>query len=351
MCTRLVRKMFFSEKIKRYLLYSAEKRRFPNKYYLYDPKSHQHDCEEFFFTKFRNPKKHRNIILAFSLLTSMWYETNKNDVEDNVGYLITLAKIALERGDSERAEDILHLCLQISEEHKLHTTVPVIYDILTKIAIGIGDLPKAQELCVTAIEKLTMWGYAEDDYNIIDFKLKLARIYSSSDNERMAKLGFDTCLKQQQGKIVSGDTSEKTGILYITILFWYGVHLIKQNNYVTAKSLINTAYEYSTKFKGLSVKQEMIILYMLSNVHTELGDYESALTCMLNATILGKSISSIDLPLCYMKLGYIYEQMGNIQEAKFAYEEASKYAKMYGFFDILIDAEDALNALHYTKND
>lgn len=282
---------------------------------------------------------------VFSLLTSIWYETHKADVEENLAHLITLAKIALERGDMDRAQDILNLGLQISEEHKVYVGVPHLYDILAKIAISQGDLKQAQSLVTTAIEKLTIWGYADDDYNIVDFQLKLARIFCATGQESLAKVGFDTCLNQQITKIENGDNTEKTGILYINVLFWYGVHLIKKEEYAEAKNMINTAYEFSTKIKGLSVKQEMIILYTLADLNMELQDYNTALTSAMNAVVLCKKIGSVDTPLIYMKLGIIYEKMGFLEQAKFAYEEALKSATTFGYFDIVMDAEDALDGL------
>lgn len=289
---------------------------------------------------------------VFSLLTSIWYETHRADVEENLAHLITLAKIALERGDMDRAQDILNLGLQISEEHKVYFGVPHLYDILAKIAISQGDLKQAQSLVTTAIEKLTMWGYADDDYNIVDFKLKLARIYCATGQETLAKIGFDNCLNYQIQKIENGDNSEKTGILYINVLFWYGVHMIKKDLYEEAKNMINIAYEYSTKIKGISVKQEMIILYTLADLNMELDDYNTALTSALNAVILCKKIGSVDTPLIYMKLGMIYEKMDFQEQAKFAYEEALKSASTFGYFDIVMDAEDALERLkNADKND
>lgn len=291
-------------------------------------------------------------LLGISFLTTLWYNTTeKDDAEDNLAHLITLAKIALERGDVTRAQDILLLGLNLSEEHKLYTTIPYLYDILATISLSQGNIKGAEELLVTAIEKLTIWGFADDHYNIIDFKLRLARIYSATGDEAYAKIGFETCLNQQRTKILNGDTSEKTGILYVNILFWYGVHKMRHNEYDEARCMVNTAYEFSTKIKGLSPKQEMVLMFTLADLNAELGDYKVALSSMLNAIVLGKSIGSTEMPMCYMKLGRIYEKLGFVDQAMFAYNEALKSANMFGFYDLVTDAENALIDLKMKKDE
>ncbi|GLV41486.1 Tetratricopeptide repeat domain 19 [Carabus blaptoides fortunei] len=284
--------------------------------------------------------------ISASLLTSFWYQVNEaDDIEDNVAHLVALARLALEKGDVDRAQEILRLGLKIAEDHKFYSGVVYLYDILSTIALSEGDIKQVENLMTAVIEKLSLWGFPDDHYNIIDFKLRLSRIFSANGSDQLANVGFETCLNQQQAKILSGDTSEKTGILYVNILFWYGVHKLKNNRYTEAKHMISNAYEYSTKIKLLTAKQEMIILYTLADVSTQLGDLEVALTSMLDAIVLAKGIGSVDTPSCYLKLGGIYEKIGFLDKAKFAYDEALKSASVLGYYDIVTNAERALGNL------
>lgn len=77
-------------------------------------------------------------------------------------------------------------------------------------------------------------------------------MYSRSGYNSLANLGFQNCLEQQKAKIIEGDLTEKTGMLYIHILFWYGVHKIRLEKYSEARQMITNAYDYSSKIKGLS---------------------------------------------------------------------------------------------------
>lgn len=288
----------------------------------------------------------RKYVLNVSLLTSLWYQVTETDeIEDNVAHLVALAKLALEKSDVDRAQEILNLALKIAEDHKFYSGVVYLYDILSTIALSEGNIKHVENLMTTAIEKLSLWGFPDDHYNIIDFKLRLSRVYSANGDDDLANVGFETCLHQQQAKILSGDTSEKTGVMYVNILFWYGVHKLNNNHYTEAKQMISNAYEYSTKIKLLTPKQEMVILYTLADVSTQLGDLEVALTSMLDAIVLAKGIGSVDTPFCYLKLGGIYEKIGFPDKAKFAYEEAKKSASVFGYYDIVTNAEDAIRNL------
>ncbi|VEN35818.1 unnamed protein product, partial [Callosobruchus maculatus] len=131
-------------------------------------------------------------------------------------------------------------------------------------------------------------GVPEYDTQIVDFKLRLSRIYSVKNENTLAEIGFRNCLRTQETKIENGDTSTKTGMLYINSMFWYSLHKVKNNEYKTAKKLIDDAYSYSTKIKGLSPYQEMIILYTLADLNTQMEEFDVALQNMQSAILLGK---------------------------------------------------------------
>nr|XP_022914263.1 tetratricopeptide repeat protein 19, mitochondrial-like [Onthophagus taurus] len=252
-----------------------------------------------------------------------------SDIEDNITHLIVLAKIALEKGDIDKAEALLQMGLKICDDYKVSFGMPFIYDILASIAFAQGDSEKAERLLVTVIEKMVQDGVPDTNDHIIDFKLRLARIYSNYKENALAEIGFKTCLNAQKEKIINGDMSTKTGMLYVNVLFWYGVHMIKNARYQEAKKMIDRAYDYSNKIKGLSPYQEMVMLYTLADLNMELGEYDIALRTMQTAVMLGKGISSADLPKCYLKLAKIYMKMGVYDQAQLSAEESEKLARMF----------------------
>lgn len=135
-------------------------------------------------------------------------------------------------------------------------------------------------------------------------------------------------------------------MLYVNIMFWYGVHMIRNERYPNAKKMIDTAYNYSTQIKGLSPYQEMVILYTLSDLNLELGEYDVALNKMQSAVMLGKGISSSDLPRCYAKLAKIYMKMGVFDQAKSSAEEAAKLARIFNKSDIADDVASLIRDIN-----
>lgn len=272
-----------------------------------------------------------------------------SDVEDNILHLMTLARIALEKGDTERAEGILEMGLKISEEHKVYIGVPYMYDILSAIAFAKGNMQKAEHLLVNVIEKLIQVGLPENSNHIIDFKLRLSRIYSSYRESDLAEIGFKTCLQEQLNKIGRGDLSSKTGILYINILFWYGLHKIRVGDYIEAKQMLNTAYQYSTKIEGLSPYQEMVILYTLADLNMELEDNIVALEIIQDTIIMAKGIGSPDLPRCYVKLAKIYKSLNAPQSAKDSAVEGAKLAKLFNDTEVYEEANAFIEEINKSK--
>lgn len=250
-------------------------------------------------------------------LTSLQTQVTQYDVEENIGHLMTLARIALERGDTEKAQAILQMGLKICDEYQSYFAMPYMYDILASIAFAMGKMATAESLLVQvsnfgrikmgstilsndkissdhhflnfqAIEKMVQLGTSETDGQIVDFKLRLARIYSAYSRDNLADIGFKNCLAVQEAKISEGDTSLKTGILYVNVMFWYGLHKIREGKYNSAKQLIDSAYSFSGKIKGLSPYQEMVILYTLGDLNIQMEEYEMALENLHSAVLLGR---------------------------------------------------------------
>ncbi|KAF7281483.1 hypothetical protein GWI33_004729 [Rhynchophorus ferrugineus] len=272
------------------------------------------------------------------------------DVEENLSHLMTLARLALEKGDFERATAILEMGLKICEEYESYVSLPYIYDILASISFALGNMGKAEHILVSAMEKLVQIGTPDNDGQMVDFQLRLARIYSAYDESSLAEIGFRDCLNKQKIKILDGDTSTKTGMLYVNVLFWYGLHKIRNAEHIIAKKLITSAYDYSLKIKGLSPYQEMVILYTLADLHLQLGESSIALQNMKSAILLGKGIGSTDMPRCYLKLAKIYMDLNAWSNAKDSCQEAIKLAGLFNDPVVKSEAEYVLDTINEKLN-
>ncbi|XP_072384166.1 tetratricopeptide repeat protein 19, mitochondrial-like [Diabrotica undecimpunctata] len=252
-----------------------------------------------------------------------------SDVEENIGELLNLVKHALDKGELDKAEAILDMGIKICEEYQSYFSLPYMYDVLASIAFATGKIGKAENILVKAIEKMVQLNIGEDNEQMIDFKLRLARIYSLYREDVLAEIGFGTCLRDQERKIINGDFSTRTGMLYINCLFFYGLHKIGMSEHKTARQLIDSAYNYAMKLKGLSPYQEMMILGTLAELNTELEEYELALQNVNSAIILGKGIGSFNLPKLYLKLAKIYIKLDSEILAEHWLREANNLAELF----------------------
>lgn len=295
-------------------------------------------------------KEHRNgflhLLPALALMSQeLQSQVTVTDVEENVAHLLTLAQIALQKGDLDRAEAILQIGLKLCEDHKIMLAVPYMYDILITIAFVQNDVEKAETLLVNILEKLAQSGVSENDHNIVDFKLRLARTYSGASKRDLAEIGFKTCLEAQKLKILQGDVSSRTGLLYVNVLFWYSIHMVRNEQYKEAKQMLRTAYDYSNQIKGLTPYQEMDILYTLSDLNVELEDYEMALQNILSAILLGNGMSTTDLPRCYVKLARIYVKLGALEQAEKSALEGVKLAKVFSNTEVEEEAQQVIEQI------
>lgn len=277
-------------------------------------------------------------------------EVSQYDIEENISHLMTLARLALEKGDTERATAILEMGIRICEEYENYVALPYMYDILASISFALGNMDKAEHLLVSAIEKLVQIGTPDNDSQVVDFQLRLARIYSAYEKNELAEIGFRDCLSKQKQKILDGDTSTKTGMLYVNVLFWYGLHKIRSNEHKNAKEFITSAYDYSLKIKGLTPYQEMVILYTLADLHMQLGENNLALQNMKSAILLGKGIGSTDMPRCYLKLSQIYMNLEAWNNATESCEEAIKLASLFNDSVVMDEAEYTLQKIQTRAN-
>lgn len=195
------------------------------------------------------------------------------------------------------------------------------------------------------MEKMVQLGVPENDTQMVEFKLRLCRIYSSYNENILAEIGFKNCLRDQKEKILKGDTSSRTGLLYINVLFWYGFHKIKNDSIIEAKNLIDSAYNYSQKIKGLSPYQEMMILTTLGDLNTQLENYDMALQYLRSAILLGKGIGSMEMPKCYLNLGRIYQKIGSTSAARNWLTQAYDLGVLFNDTDVASVAKEILETL------
>lgn len=184
---------------------------------------------------------------------------NYEDLENEIAELTVYARVEIQKGNLDNAENLLSMGINLCKKYQYEDGYPKIYEVLVTIALTKGDIEKAESLLLFIIKKMTYNGTLESDDKVIEFKLKLARIYSSYGENDFAELLFRTCLEVQRRKLRKELVSPSTGKIYVKILLCYGVHMIRNFRFATAKSFIDKAYDYSKNVKNVTTPYHLVV--------------------------------------------------------------------------------------------
>ncbi|XP_073986553.1 tetratricopeptide repeat protein 19, mitochondrial-like [Rhodnius prolixus] len=285
-------------------------------------------CKKKYYFLLRNPTSFpKTVYVSFSFFS--WAVVNvsadyKKDLQDQenewrkeriVSQYISLAEVAIKEGDMDKAVNLLGKALKVSENTCI-IGITCVYDMLATIAFKKGNVSEASQLLEEAIAKLSESNNKEDKNMLVNFSLKLARLYESDGKFDLAELGFRNCVAIQKNKYLKGAHDDETTTLWINSLFWYGKFLAQSKRYQEAKQCFESAYVLIPHVKSIGNEQAMVTLYNLGEMSFATGDNEGALKHLLNAVIIGKSLKSPDLPIYYNKIGLVYLYRGIHNEAK-----------------------------------
>lgn len=269
-----------------------------------------------------------------------------DNAENEMVHNITLASVALEDGNFGKAENILEKTLKSASEKNHQNGIICIYDMLATIALTLHDYDKAEEFLIRVIDRLLRHGAAADDNLVINFSLRLSRVYSDKGDSELADLGYKNCLLNQRKKIRKGDLNNGTQLLLMNILYWYGKFLFKNEKYEEARKCLEECYEIDEKTKQLEPYQLMVVLYHLGNTCHLLGENEDAIKYVLSAISLDRRKNNPDLSYYYSKLGLLYMEKKLYKEAKFWCERGRKAALRYRNKEAVNESDECLEKLN-----
>lgn len=266
-------------------------------------------------------------------------ETQKQEETHlKISKLVARALELVEAENYSAAKTLLYEALHLTDVTKNYTNVAPVYDLLVAIAINEGNIGDAEEMLVRFIEKLLQLGYAENDNQIVRYKLKLCRLYQILGNTEMAEIGFRSCVSIQENKLeatdsLTGDLNEKTTrILYLSSLFWYGRFLTEGNDLLKAKLCMEKALQHEKINPVLQPSQRQVVLFHTAEISFKLGEYQDAVMYMVETIqlCLDTNPNSEELPVFVVKLGVIFLFMGLYEQAKYWCEKSLVYARQHG---------------------
>lgn len=299
--------------------------------------------------------------------------TSSSDFEVDINNLIKKADDYISQNDLTEAKIILYDVLKkIEQSNRNYTNISTVYDLLAYILIAEGSLFEIENLLVTFIERLLLLGYPENHNSIIQFQLKLSRLYHIAGNSEMADIGFRNCIEKQEDKLWKRkrekvatnnnkndndvnnknnnkkyynhndkklknnnvnviDDDDKSNLIYLSTLFWYGRFLMEQNDFGRAKSYMVKAIKQIPITELITDEQHIVILYHAAEIAFNLKEYDESVNYLVESIKIAKNLKFevSDLPVIITKLGIVFLYKGIYDKAKYWCNFGHQYAQMY----------------------
>uniref|UniRef100_T1IUQ4 Uncharacterized protein n=1 Tax=Strigamia maritima TaxID=126957 RepID=T1IUQ4_STRMM len=271
--------------------------------------------------------------------------------EDELIHTIKLAVLAMQKGNLDNAEQILHVALRMAQDKTEQQGITYIYDMLANVAYQKGDYRKAEKLFIETMKRLLISGKPVTDNAIVEISLKLAHIYSILDMDKKAEEGFMFCIRTQQKKLddMKINSDDDTKLLWAMSVDYYARHLMKNSRLAKARYYFEQALTVSTEVNGKNHPQTVVLLNDLGSLYSLLKDPEMAVTYLKEAISVGTEINSPDLPSFYCNLGAVYLQTGKYEDARSMCEQGRRLAIKIGNKEAEVEADDCLRELKKTN--
>ncbi|XP_065355718.1 tetratricopeptide repeat protein 19 homolog, mitochondrial isoform X2 [Calliphora vicina] len=288
------------------------------------------------------------LFITYSVsLFGLFKSVDEDETPENK--LITTIKrsiLCIQREQYDRAEQMLHLALKMSQDLQSKEGITYVYDIMANLAMEREQFKKAEKLFAEVMRRLLGDGLPDNNPKILHISSKLAHIAQLQGDIEKAKTGFIWTL----GKIEECKNNMPDDIdvkeLWALTTNWFGQLLMKENKFKQAKQCFEDAYDCFIKIHGACNEEAVTILNNLSVVCTSMGHFGEARRYILKALDLVKSIKDTSQEgVLLANLGLIYLREGLINEAKTYCSQAWKTGKTQQNDAAIEQAEYCLNEI------
>lgn len=280
--------------------------------------------------------------MGFSMFTWLGFD-KKMSAEDELIHTIKHCVLFIQRGEHDKAEQLLHVALRQAQQMQNQLGITYIYDIMANLALDRLQLDKAKQLFVLVTQRIMSDGAKEDDPRVVHISAKLARISHLKQEYSVSKLGYEWCLKKL--KNMSQDTSESKKLIAM-IEDWYGRLLLDYENKEYGLELMITSLNKMEKIED--VEKEHIVIQMndIGTVCDYLGKYDEGISFLQRAIEIGKEIPDMhELGAMYVNLGRIYIKKNLIEKARKSCGQGWKLSVLAKNNEIKHEAELCINEI------
>lgn len=213
---------------------------------------------------------------------------------------------------------------------------------MANLAYEVGQLPKAEKLFVTVMQRLMEKEKAsEDDIRILHISSKVAHIAYQQENMEKAMIGYEFVLDKIRKRDYLNEQHyhELFGIVKNLI----GQAFIALKKFPDAKAAFLEAQQIFLKYKDESTEDYIILLNNLSCVYAELKEFDAASKYLKEAIEIAKKIDIDDLSPYHINLGMLSLKQKVLENAKSSCNLGWKIAKQYENKEAIAAAERCLD--------
>ncbi|KAK3907110.1 Tetratricopeptide repeat protein 19-like protein, mitochondrial [Frankliniella fusca] len=197
--------------------------------------------------------------------------------------------ITCSKGETEKAERLLHIALKMAQDLKHEKGITYVYDTMANLAFENGEYAKAQGLFVEVLRRLIGSGLPQDDMIVINISLKIADTFVALSEYEKGEQGFLFCIDTLKKKISAGASDEDTLMLLAQALDRYSLYLHHERRPKEAIQHIEKAIEIAESTLGtLDNKVGAILLSDMGVIKTAAGEKEVANQCFEKALDIAK---------------------------------------------------------------
>ncbi|XP_012539948.1 tetratricopeptide repeat protein 19 homolog, mitochondrial [Monomorium pharaonis] len=268
------------------------------------------------------------------------------DSDEEVPEVIMTIKrsvLLIQKGEYNKAEQMLHLALRQAQTIQHYDAITYIYDVMANLAFDTGKYRKAENLFVSVLQRLMLNGAKEDDIRVIHISLKMAKVFEHLNEPKKAEQGYKFCMENLKSHI-GKDPDNKDAILLQGMTFdWYAKMLLSQARYTEAFNYFLQAYDICKKMNGEEHEQTVVLLNDLGTICCIRGEYDEAIKYLSAAAKIGENLPDMaDLGSIHVNLGNVLLKKGLYDEAKKSCQRGRKIAKSRDDNDSLLEAIECL---------
>ncbi|XP_066490894.1 tetratricopeptide repeat protein 19, mitochondrial [Tiliqua scincoides] len=267
-------------------------------------------------------------------------ERHKKEMEDTIIFLLKKAKLNIMKGELEEAEKILHESARLSHKADNKAAIIYTYDTMANLAFLRGQLDQAEKLFKAAMSFLLAGGMQQDDNAIIEMSLKLASIYATQDQHKLALAGYEFCILTLEEKIakqkdlptdaLSEEERIDTRLLLGLSLDSYARYLLAHNRAALAQKMYEQALQIAMEVHGETHPQTIVLMNDLATALDAQGHYDDAYEHVKKASELAHQTEHPEIHIVLNNLAGILMHKEDFSQAREIYKEALKQAEKTG---------------------